>query len=165
MPSLCPADSLHKPPTNLGTAHVGYSSWSTQLRTLAGPITIVVKPFCYPTPSNLKMSTEASATEFPYTLTLTIPLLTERLANSALETLEVDPELSPLVRREFALLPAKPSEPQAEKSTLQVTYRATTNRMLRVSVNGFMESLGVILEVMGQLDTDVLEHNLDKDEE
>ncbi|KAL5358241.1 Pcc1-domain-containing protein [Aspergillus floccosus] len=109
------------------------------------------------------MSTDASATAFPYTLTLTIPLLTERLAQSALESIAVDKELSPFVRREFALLPAKPEA--QEKSTLEVTYRATTNRMLRVAVNGFMESLGVVLEVMGQLDTDVLEYTMDQDEE
>ena len=39
---------------------------------------------------------------------------------------------------------------------LHTEYRATTNRMLRVAVNGFMESLGVILEVMEELDFDVL---------
>lgn len=35
-------------------------------------------------------------------------------------------------------------------------YRATTNRMLRVAVNGFLESLGVVLGVMEELDVDVL---------
>lgn len=98
--------------------------------------------------------------------TLTIPLLTERLASSALETISVDTELSPFVTREFALLDSQPAAGSpTEKSVLEVTYRATTNRMLRVAVNGFMESLGVVLDVMGQLDTDVLEYNMDKDEE
>jgi EKC/KEOPS complex subunit PCC1/LAGE3 len=36
-----------------------------------------------------------------------------------------------------------------------VTYTATTNRMLRVSVNGFLESVGVVLGVMRDLDVDV----------
>ena len=40
---------------------------------------------------------------------------------------------------------------------LRTVYRATTNRMLRVAVNGFMESLGVVLQVMEELDVDVLE--------
>lgn len=40
---------------------------------------------------------------------------------------------------------------------LQTTYHATTNRMLRVAVNGFMESLGVVLGVMHELDVDVLD--------
>jgi len=40
---------------------------------------------------------------------------------------------------------------------LRTTYEATTNRMLRVAVNGFMESLGVVLQVMEELDVDVLE--------
>jgi EKC/KEOPS complex subunit PCC1/LAGE3 len=43
------------------------------------------------------------------------------------------------------------------KTVLEITYRATTNRMLRVAVNGFMESLGVVLGVMEELDVDVLE--------
>ena len=44
-----------------------------------------------------------------------------------------------------------------EKTVLRTEYRATTNRMLRVAVNGFMESLGVVLGVMEELDVDVLE--------
>jgi EKC/KEOPS complex subunit PCC1/LAGE3 len=43
------------------------------------------------------------------------------------------------------------------KTVLQVNYYATTNRMLRVAVNGFMESMGVILGAMAELDVDVLE--------
>lgn len=44
-----------------------------------------------------------------------------------------------------------------EKLTvLRTEYKATTNRMLRVAVNGFMESLGVVLGVMEELDVDVL---------
>lgn len=44
-----------------------------------------------------------------------------------------------------------------EKLTiLRTEYKATTNRMLRVAVNGFMESLGVVLGVMEELDIDVL---------
>lgn len=39
---------------------------------------------------------------------------------------------------------------------LQVEYQATTNRMLRVAVNSFMEGLKLVLEVMEQLDVDVL---------
>lgn len=40
---------------------------------------------------------------------------------------------------------------------MRVLYKATTNRMLRVSVNSFMDSLSLILEVMERLDADVLE--------
>ena len=42
------------------------------------------------------------------------------------------------------------------QTVLRTEYRATTNRMLRVAVNGFMESLGVVLNVMEELDMDVL---------
>ena len=43
-----------------------------------------------------------------------------------------------------------------EKTILLVHYKATTPRMLRVAVNGFFESLGVIVQVMEELDVDVL---------
>ena len=83
--------------------------------------------------------------------------------------LQVDAELSPLVHRRFALVQSPDSadfqaiDDEAndglndEKATiLRTEYRATTNRMLRVAVNGFMESLGVVLQVMEELDVDVL---------
>lgn len=50
----------------------------------------------------------------------------------------------------------KPSCQEPHKSVLEVRYRATTNRMLRVAVNGFFESLGTIIQVMEELDLDVL---------
>lgn len=40
---------------------------------------------------------------------------------------------------------------------LRADYRATTNRMLRVAVNSYMESLRLVVDVMGALDVDVLE--------
>ena len=48
------------------------------------------------------------------------------------------------------------SERDQSLTVLRTEYRATTNRMLRVAVNGFMESLGVVLGVMQELDVDVL---------
>ena len=39
-------------------------------------------------------------------------------------------------------------------TTLCTEYKATTNRMLRVATNGFMESLTLVLAVMEQLDVD-----------
>lgn len=99
--------------------------------------------------------------DFPCTLTINTPFPTARLAEAAIRTLSVDQELSPLVRRQFTLLPAPNTEPpnshdEAPKSVLRTTYAATTNRMLRVSVNGFFESLRVVLQVMEELDTDVI---------
>lgn len=52
------------------------------------------------------------------------------------------------------------SEPhllQGEQSVLVTEYRATTNRMLRVAVNGFFESIGVIISCMRELDEDVVQ--------
>ena len=42
------------------------------------------------------------------------------------------------------------------ETVLLVRYSATTNRMLRVSVNGFFESLGVVVQSMEELDLDVI---------
>ena len=53
-------------------------------------------------------------------------------------------------------------DPDESKTVLQTTYYATTNRMLRVAVNGFMESLGVILGVMTELDVDVLKAEVEE---
>src|SRR3954447_20354853 len=104
-----------------------------------------------------------------------IPLPTHRLASTALRALQVDAELSPLVRRTLSLAsqdsglatsngngsniqPSHVNIGQDHHQTiLRTEYKATTNRMLRVAVNGFMESLGVILGVMEELDVDVLD--------
>ncbi|KAJ6079526.1 hypothetical protein N7467_009279 [Penicillium canescens] len=119
------------------------------------------------------MAPESNNHEFPYSLTISLPLPTNRLASSALRTLEVDSELSPFVRRTLSLesptseAPSEPKEkkqkqdPDESKSVLKTTYYATTNRMLRVAVNGFMESLGVILGVMAELDVDVLKAEME----
>ncbi|RGP70557.1 transcription factor pcc1 [Fusarium sporotrichioides] len=100
--------------------------------------------------------------------TLNVPFPTTRLATTALKAIQVDPELSPLVRRQLTVVPAPTSKStqgspngqdagvDADAQLLEVQYKATTNRMLRVAVNGFMESLKLVVEVMEQLDTDVL---------
>ncbi|BCS22504.1 CTAG/PCC1 family protein [Aspergillus puulaauensis] len=105
-------------------------------------------------------ATQTSTTEFPCTLTISLPLPSHRLASSAQRALEVDAELSPHVRRTFALKSPNPEDQgkgsDEGKTVLETIYKATTNRMLRVAVNGFMESLGVVLGVMEELDVDVL---------
>lgn len=70
----------------------------------------------------------------------------------------MDEELSPLVRRSFSLVsPSGKDEVDVEEKTvLRTEYKATTNRMLRVAVNGFFESLNVVIQVMEELDVDVL---------
>ncbi|KAL8902458.1 MAG: hypothetical protein Q9207_004698 [Kuettlingeria erythrocarpa] len=120
--------------------------------------------------------------DFPCSLVISIPLPTHRLASFALRALQVDLELSPLVQRSFTLVSPERREahtsndsvegsapngdaatgvrnennPFEEKTVLRTEYKATTNRMLRVSVNGFLESMGVVLEAMEELDVDVL---------
>ena len=100
-----------------------------------------------------------------------MPLPTERLASTALQALQVDKELSPLVRRELSVVPAGSVDANADSGGdapqfLRAEYRATTNRMLRVAVNSFMDSLKLVVEVMEQLDVDVLaqqQHHLPAD--
>lgn len=104
----------------------------------------------------------------PYSV-IDLPLPTHRLASSALQALAVDNELSPLVKREFSLDSSNDASADSNRVTadghdtsrqlviLRTQYKATTNRMLRVAVNGFMESLVVVLGVMEELDVDVLE--------
>ncbi len=101
-----------------------------------------------------------------------VPLPTHRLASATLQALQVDAELSPLVQRTFSLASTNDASDSNLQSNginigrkaseedaviLRTQYKATTNRMLRVAVNGFMESLGVVLGVMEELDVDVLE--------
>jgi EKC/KEOPS complex subunit PCC1/LAGE3 len=87
--------------------------------------------------------------------TIDVRLPTARLASAALQALRVDKELSPLVSRTFSTVPASSSN-STEETILRTEYKATTNRMLRVAVNGFMESLKLALEVMEELDVDVI---------
>lgn len=77
--------------------------------------------------------------------------------------MSVDAELSPLVRRTFSTVAAPGGsggggggDDDGERSVLRVQYKATTNRMLRVSVNSFLDSLALVLEIMERLDADVL---------
>jgi EKC/KEOPS complex subunit PCC1/LAGE3 len=44
-----------------------------------------------------------------------------------------------------------------DATVLRTIYSATTNRMLRVSVNGFFESLSVVLQTIEELDVDVIQ--------
>lgn len=84
-----------------------------------------------------------------------VPFPTERLAQAAITSLSVDEELSMLVRRTFVLIESM-QQHDHEKTVLRIEYRATTDRMLRVAVNGFFESLGVVIQIMEELDADVL---------
>lgn len=66
-------------------------------------------------------------------------------------------------RKSCAISSSVPDDVLADenRTVLRTEYKAATNRMLRVAVNGFMESLGVILGVMEELDVDVLAQNLE----
>jgi EKC/KEOPS complex subunit PCC1/LAGE3 len=103
----------------------------------------------------------ASADPFSHTLMLRIPFPTAHLARTALRALAVDKELSSLVTRTYSLDSPSSSSPEthgsneAGQTVLVVKYAATTNRMLRVSVNGFFDGLQTVLHVMEELDLDV----------
>ncbi|KAI5861790.1 Pcc1-domain-containing protein [Durotheca rogersii] len=98
-------------------------------------------------------------TQFPCVWTLEVPFPTPRLASVALQALQVDKELSPLVTRSFSIASTAHEgavDGDAAGNILRTEYKATTNRMLRVAVNSFMDSLNLVIEVMQELDTDVL---------
>ncbi|KAL1649295.1 hypothetical protein SLS58_001870 [Diplodia intermedia] len=95
------------------------------------------------------MANSTDLAGFPCTLTLNIPFPTPTHATNAQRALAVDEELSSLVKRTLSVSPDTPS-------VLDVHYAATTNRMLRVAVNGFFDSLGVVLGVMEELDVDTV---------
>ncbi|KAI5793174.1 transcription factor Pcc1-domain-containing protein [Geopyxis carbonaria] len=84
---------------------------------------------------------------FPHSLTITLPLPTPRLATIIQRSLAVDKELSALVVRDFV----------ADGCTLEIRYKATTARMLRVATNGVFESLRVVLQTCEELDVGVLD--------
>ncbi|AEO70053.1 b8676e96-ee59-4986-88b7-c32f88abc9c5 [Thermothielavioides terrestris] len=92
--------------------------------------------------------------EFPCALTLNVPFPDARLASVALQALRVDKELSSLVVRDLSTIA---EEGLSEQTVLRVEYKAATNRMLRVAVNSFLESLALVMEVMEVLDHDVVE--------
>ncbi|OIW35389.1 Pcc1-domain-containing protein [Coniochaeta ligniaria NRRL 30616] len=99
---------------------------------------------------------------FPCALVVDVPFPTARLASIALQALRVDKELSPLVRRALSTV-VPPDAVDTRENILRAEYVATTNRMLRVAVNGFMDSLALVLEVMEKLDEDVLDAGKGRD--
>lgn len=112
--------------------------------------------------SNLDIMAEQSDAAFPCSMIINIPFPTARLASVALQALCVDKELSPSVRRHFSTTAAGDID-TAGKLILRTEYSATTNRMLRVAVNSFMDSIMLVLDVMENLDTDVLLQNNQND--
>lgn len=61
------------------------------------------------------------------------------------------------MRRTLVTISSPDDDDAAARSVLRAEYRATTNRMLRVAVNGFLESMAVVLGAMEELDVEQLE--------
>ncbi|KAI1774042.1 Pcc1-domain-containing protein [Hypoxylon cercidicola] len=100
---------------------------------------------------------DTTTEQFPCSLNIEVPFPTPRLASIALKALQVDKELSPLVRRTFSITNSTEGPTNGDAgNVLRTHYEATTNRMLRVAVNSFMDSLNLVLEVIQELDIDVL---------
>ncbi|KAH6651118.1 transcription factor Pcc1-domain-containing protein [Chaetomium tenue] len=91
---------------------------------------------------------------FPCALTLDVPFPNARLVSVALQALRVDKELSSLVKRNLS---AVATEGSSDPTVLRIEYKAATNRMLRVAVNSFLDSLALVLEVQEELDVDAVE--------
>lgn len=113
------------------------------------------------------------------TSVLDIPFPTPRLALIALRSLRVDKELSSLVARSFELVvdegngassteaaivndgsgesrEADGAEEAGRGTILRAHYRASTNRMLRVAVRSYLDSVALVLDVMASLDSDIV---------
>ena len=87
---------------------------------------------------------------------------TEHVIQQSTQDEAVKVEVSPrtggalYLRRDHRQERGLPDDPSRAQQTFLVTeYRATTNRMLRVAVNGFFESVSVILGCMRELDEDI----------
>ncbi|KAJ2716219.1 hypothetical protein H4R19_000766 [Coemansia spiralis] len=77
--------------------------------------------------------------DFPHTAVLTVPFGEVRLAQVACASLAADSELSSdKVERTM----------RATDTVLEVEFRAESLRMLRVSVNGFMDSLILVAKTI-----------------
>ena len=82
------------------------------------------------------------------------PFKASLLTNAAAEQPVHDPTQS--APADTAQEKATSGATEEDLTVLRVDYKAATNRMLRVAVNGFFESLGVVIQVMEELDVDVL---------
>ena len=71
----------------------------------------------------------------------------------------MDKELSRLVCRNLSTAAAASMD---SETILRAEYKATTNRMLRVAVNAFMDSVALVLDVMEALDVDVFQNRSGK---
>ncbi|ODQ50075.1 transcription factor Pcc1 [Saitoella complicata NRRL Y-17804] len=84
-----------------------------------------------------------SAKVLDHVVTLQIPFPTPQLAAHAKRILDVDEEIKPdQVRRSTRV--------QEGQSVLEATFECDSSRMARVSVNAFLEAVGVVVEVMGE---------------
>ncbi|KAK9456078.1 transcription factor Pcc1-domain-containing protein [Dipodascopsis uninucleata] len=90
--------------------------------------------------------------EMPCKLAVFIPFPTYRQADIILRTLSPDPQLK---HDQFEQMLSTEMTGE-EECTLKADFRAVTDRVLRVGVNGFFESLGVAVGCLRELDYSVL---------
>ncbi|CAN6629287.1 EKC/KEOPS complex subunit Pcc1p [Trichomonascus vanleenenianus] len=77
-----------------------------------------------------------------YKLSVDVPFISERQAYVAIKSLSPDPELRPDQFRKTLTL---------AKNVLHVEFEAASDRSLRVGVNGFFDSLNVVIECIEEL--------------
>ena len=83
--------------------------------------------------------------DFPCTATLNIPFTTHKRAQTALNSLAVDQELSPKsISKSLTIAP--------NTNTLQVTFSAVDVRMLRVAMSSFFDMSKVVIETIEEFD-------------
>ncbi|KAI9501691.1 transcription factor Pcc1-domain-containing protein [Coemansia spiralis] len=95
--------------------------------------------FCFFANKNRFTSFFMTMPQFPYSTILTVPFEDPRLASITAESLKVDQELSvDKVSRCISV----------NDRSLIVTFAADSLRMLRVSINGFMDSLILVTRTL-----------------
>lgn len=110
----------------------------------------------------------ASADDYCLFRTLAIPFQNYRHASLAYKALSPDPLLKPdqfymemsVISQDSALVDDKHEE-DIGATKLVVEFAGASDRVLRVGVNGFFESLGVIVECFNAFDGGVLESVVD----
>ncbi|KAK9465182.1 CTAG/Pcc1 family [Lipomyces arxii] len=84
-------------------------------------------------------------TQHNHKLTVTIPFETIRQAEIAYKAISPDPQLKPDQFTQELLV-------GQSNTSLVAKFTAVSDRVLRVGVNGFMESLGVVVGCLKDLD-------------
>jgi len=85
-----------------------------------------------------------------HTVTVRIPFASAKHATIAKQAIEVDAELQPhAVERSLTV----------EDDTLVATFKTLTIRLARLTVNGFLENVDLVVRTLGEFGADAEQHS------